>query len=278
MRIFVFGYNRYDTMTTTKMLDACGLGYTFLCHTEQQKENFIAFGLVSEEKIIVTGAPYGLPNNRNWVLDNYVSEDEWVLFLVDDFKKITIYENYYSEKRVELPIETTNQSEFKFNREENMKGLLSICTETIMEADKQDIKLAGFAAYRNPLFRKNKWKYSGLVDGRCILIKKSFLRYDTKALMMDDYCFTALNLKNFGKVITNNWVLPECERYTEGGYGTKEERMSGKILEAKYLTETYPEYIRFAEKKDWVFGSHIQIISRAGKKEEVINDRQQTFF
>lgn len=260
MKIFVFGYDRYHTTTTSAMLEKEGIDHWYLIHDADKYEKFAEAGKVMIERLVVTGQPKGLPFNRNYALD-WMEEGEWALFLVDDFISLTELDSYLTSTTERLPIDTTNSTEFgrRFKTELTFRDFLLRCGDCITQAQEEGANLVGFAAYENPLFRASKWKRSGLCEGRCLLVKKTHLRFDTNAVLMDDYCFTALNLREFGKVLCNQWILPNCARYTPGGCGTKEERMKAKIAECAYLVNTYPDQIRYAEKKGWPDGSHIAI-------------------
>ena len=128
--------------------------------------------------------------------------------------------------------------------------------------------LAGFSSHTNPLFRKKKWVFNVLADGRVLIVKKTKLRWDTNVQSIDDYCWTAQNLKEFGKVVVNMWLAPNCRRYTAGGYGNKESRMQRRRQEVEYMVNTYPNQIKIAPKKHWPYGTHVQI-ARSGIKQEV---------
>ena len=82
-------------------------------------------------------------------------------------------------------------------------------------------------------WRDKKYGYWSLVDGRCWLVKKTKLRQDKNVNCIEDYHFTALNLKTFGGVVVNNWVLTDCVRYGAGSYGSLKKRMPQKIKESK---------------------------------------------
>jgi hypothetical protein len=267
MRVICFYYDRFTEATTSKMLSDENIPHIVLCHTEEQREGFIDARTVEESNIIVTGEPRGLTNNRNFALD-LMEEDEWCLFLVDDLKKITEPDCYEQELGISpLPIETHNVTEWtkRFNAPVPMATFLNRAKETARYAEKLGAHLAGFAAYRNPLFRSKKWTMNTLSDGRATLVKKSHLRYDTNSQLMEDYAWTARNIREFGVTVNNQWVLPECGRYLSGGYGTKEERMAEKIEEAAYLTSEYPDLIAYKNKKDWPVGSHITIRRRGSR-------------
>ena len=70
MKIFIFTYDRYDTLSTPAFFEKEGIDHTILCHSEEAKEKFIQGGLVSPDRIIATLEPKGLANNRNWATNS----------------------------------------------------------------------------------------------------------------------------------------------------------------------------------------------------------------
>lgn len=257
MKIFIFTYDRYDTLSTPNFF--AGVDHTILCHSLEAKEKFIQGGLVSPNRIVATLEPKGLANNRNWALDQ-METDEWALFMVDDLKYILEYQNYENEKkeRLDITIENIKEHSQDFKKKINATKFLERCEECIKKADEQNIKLVGFGGFTNPLFLKNKWKYSSLADGRAWLIKKSELRFDLNAQMVDDVSFSAINIRTYGLLI-NQWIIPDCKRYTSGGFGSKELRMEQRIKECKYLVDNYNGLIYYADKTGWPAGSHVRI-------------------
>jgi len=67
---------------------------------------------------------------------------------------------------------------------------------------------------------------------------------------MDDYAYTAENLKHIGKVLINNYLYPKCNHYEKGGIGTYPERVHKKILDCKYLMNKYPKLFRYFKKNN----------------------------
>lgn len=263
MKTFVFAYDRFATMTTPAMLDAEGIDHIVLCHTEEQKQKFIEHGTADPKKLIATGQPKGIARNRNAALE-MMDDDEWALFLVDDMKQITELRNHDRIREAELPITPKNQGTYaeRFKTPISLKDFMTRCLQLARYTSSKGGYLAGFCNIDNPLFRAKHYKYNTLADGRAILVRKSHLRYDENVHLQDDYCFTALNLRTFGVVVINNWVLPDFDRYTSGGAGTKEERMDDKIAECAYLVKHYPEWIDIRDKPGWPYGSHIAIRQR----------------
>ena len=111
-----------------------------------------------------------------------------------------------------------------------------------------------------------------MADGRAWVVRKTKLRFDENVQLIDDLCWTALNIKHFGITVVNQWVLPDCKRYTSGSFGSKEQRMPQKLKEASYLVETYPELISFRKKAGWPEGSHV--VLRPQKKPAWLTSHQ----
>jgi hypothetical protein len=193
-----------------------------------------------------------------------MTEGEWALFLVDDLKYVSELRNYDRIREPELPITTANQSTYaeRFDTRIDLTTFVRRAEQLANFTDNKGGHLAGFCNVDNPLFRSKHYKYNTLADGRAIVVRKTHLRYDENVNLQDDYCFTALNLRTFGVVVINNWVLPDCARYTAGGAGTKQERMNDKIIECSYMVEQYPEWIAIRDKTGWPYGSHVAIRQR----------------
>ena len=271
MKIIIFTYDRYDTITTSKYF--AGIKHTILCHSEEAKQKYLKAGNIYGD-IISSNRGGGLSNNRNYALD-LLEDGEWALFMVDDLINVSLLDTYFIEQNNKLNIDFDNQGtyrkKFKFNCDAHR--FLNVCNDTIKHAEEKNYNLCGFSLTNNPTWRGKKYTYRSLADGRCWLVKKSDLKQDINVNCIEDYAFTALNLKKFGGIVINNWLLPECKRYGEGGYGSIEKRMKQKIKECKYLTETYPEYLAYAPKKGLPENAHIRV-----RQLKTINIKQQSLF
>lgn len=256
-QIFVFTYDRYNEITTSEYLKS--VEHTVLCHTKEQAAQFKkaerCYG-----KIVATGKPKGLTYNRNWALDQ-MKRGEWALFWVDDLINCTAYQHLETTMVDRLNINSGTQPFARelFKDPCGIKRLLEIVEWDIMRAEQKGYALVGFSLTDNPMFRAKRFSYGGLADGRLWAVKKTDLRFDENVQLIDDTCWTALNIKYFGGVLIDNWVLPNCKRYTPGAFGTKDERMKQKIKECAYLVKTYPQYIRYGDKVGWPKGSHVVI-------------------
>lgn len=261
MKIFVFTYDRYSTITTTKALDDENIDYRCLCHGEDDRIKYNKAGVVNPEKMISTGRPRGLGHNRNSALE-MMKDGEWALFLVDDWVKATEYDGYDTEPKESLPIffgKSTTEWGKRFQKQISMQQFVDRAKELIDECERRNIHLGGFASYTNPAYRAEKWKTNVLADGRAIVVRKTKLKYDPEIQTIDDYGWSAENITFGNGTLVNQWVLPECRRYTEGAYGTINQRMEQKIKDCKYLVAKYPKLIAYKNKSGWPDKSHITI-------------------
>jgi len=259
MRVFVFTYDRYDSLTTPMMLEADGVPHTVLCHSEADRQRFIDGGRVRPENIIATGEPKGLANQRNWCLE-HMERDEWTMQFVDDLKTTTEVADYETRGH-RLGISIDNQREFKGQMQVpiSLTKFMVRADEVVEACEKVGARLGGFCGIANPVFRDAKWRFNVIVDGRAWVMKKGKLRFDTGAQMVDDVCFTAQNIEQYGVVVVNQWVLPDCRRYTVGAFNSIDQRMEQKMTEAAHLVKTYPGTLRYADKAGWPPFSHVAL-------------------
>jgi hypothetical protein len=261
--VFVFAYDRFEEMTTSVALENENIAHTVLCHTDEALERFVAGGTAKRERLLATGNEKGLAFQRNTALE-MMAEGEWALFLCDDFKKVSELRNYDRTTNAALPINLNNQQHYKkrFDNEVTLTRFMLRAEQLAAKCETHGAKLGGFAGINNPLYRAKHWGFNILADGRAWVVQKSWLRFDTKAQMVDDVAWTALNIKHFGLVIVNQWVLPDFKRYTPGAFGSIGDRLAQRMAECKYLVETYPDHIAYKDKANWPYGSHIVIRQR----------------
>jgi hypothetical protein len=262
-KVFVFAHNRYESMTTPLMLEADGVDHTVLVSQPWRAEKFVAGNRVVPERLHVTGLPDGLAYSRNAALD-LMEEGEWALFLVDDMKQCYELDSYDEETVSHLPITYENQNLYrrKFRKPISTAQLLQRGLDAIPHLESIGCNLLGWAGFENPMFRKGKWGYNIMADGRAWLVRKTHLRFDENAQIIDDLCFTAQNIQEFGIVAVDRWILPDFRRYTAGGLGLFHERIEAKTKEAAYLVANYPDLITYKQKTGWPYGSHVAL--RAG--------------
>jgi hypothetical protein len=189
------------------------------------------------------------------------------LFLVDDLVRITELDTYDDLYGGVLPITTANAGEWRprFKTPTNLAGLLARAAQAIPDVDALGGHLLGWAGNTNPLFRRRHHAINVLADGRAWAVRKTDLRFDLGAQMIDDLAWTAQNIAAFGVVLVDQWVLPECRRYTAGGFGSIDQRMEQKLAEAAHLVATYPDLITFKKKAGWPERSHV-VLRRSGSR------------
>lgn len=263
LKVFTFFYNRYNTATTSKALNENGIPHYVMLHNQEQHDLHVSGNTLFGTPVI-TNNPKGLAFQRNSALD-MVEDGEWCVFMCDDFKEIKAYnfENYDAFPSVEF--DEKNQSQFNYNRILTMKEFFSTFDYLIDLAETANIHLIGFAFTANPRNNGRKFSFKGLVDGRCWIIKKSHLRFDPNVQLIDDVYWTALNLQTFKNNLVFNWIDPEFQRYTSGGFGSIPERLEQRRAECDYLVKKFPKLIRYAEKPGWESGTHIKVLG-TGKK------------
>jgi len=257
MKIFVFAYDRFDTMTTSMFLDNEGIEHIVLCHSVDDRRRFIDAGRVKAENILCTANPKGLAYQRNSALD-MMDDGEWAIFLVDDWIKTTelrMYSEYHNAKLSAIPEDIKPD----FKRICTMQRFVERCANNARIAQDHGIYLVGYSLTDNDMFRKKHYSLGSLADGRAWVIRKDVMRFDNETQLIDDMCWTAKNIKRYGAVLVDNWLLTLCKRYTDGAFGSIDARMGQKMKEAKYLVETYPDYVAFAEKPGWPSGSHVKL-------------------
>lgn len=254
----MFGYDRFDSITTSGMLEAEGLDHTVLCHTDEQAAAFVAGGRVRPDRLAVTGQPRGLSYQRNAALDR-MDDGEWALFLVDDLVRVTELDSYDTEAHEVLPVDTKNSAGWgrRFKTPATMARFTERAEQTAQVVAGLGGHLGGFAGIANPLFRSRHWHLNVFCDGRAWVVRKTDLRFDTNVQVIDDVAWTARNLRAFGVVLVNQWVLPDCKRYTAGGYGSIEQRLAEKRHDVQYLTQQYPDLLATKPKKGQPAGTHV---------------------
>lgn len=254
MKIIVFAYNRFETMTTPRLLEAEGIPHIVLCHSADDRQKFIDCGTAQEKNIVATGNPRGLQYERNAALE-ILYDGEWGLFLNDDLIEMRYLREYVYTGETTVPVNTKNTTAFskKFNVHCPLKEFVQICESDCRRAEGQGVWLAGFANNSNPLFRATRWGDFGLVDGRAWLVRKSSLRFDTEpdAGVIEDHFWTAKNLVKYGKVQVDRWVEPRFKRMTAGGYGNIVERQDELRRACALLICKYPHLFAYKGKKGY---------------------------
>lgn len=263
MKVFTFFYNRYETATTSNALTQNGIEHKVLCHSRDDATKFIDGDTARMQDIIITDKPKGLTYQRNAALD-LMKNDEWAVFMCDDFKHILgrpEVEILGPQETLDVTIANQRIHRLRAHRDEyTLKRMFGLFPYLISKAEAQGVRLIGFGLHDNPLNLRRKFSYRGLADGRFWLIKKhATVRFDERVQMIDDVAWTAENIKQFGKVMVLNWIVPYFRRYTADGFGSISARLEQRLAECKYLVDKYSPLVRYADKPGWPEGCHIRI-------------------
>ena len=184
MHIYIPTYNRPTTHSTYHVLKKMGIKSTLVFHDQLSLEKYVENGVDAEDCLCLNAKP-GLANNRNAILD-YV-QDEWHIQMSDDALDFQmVHPDYYSHEEIDVKVEPKKWRPLFEEVVKDGKTLMNIFEETKKKAEKEGAFYAGFAITSNHFFRPKKYMTAGLVDGRCILIRKGSLRYDPNVNSIDD--------------------------------------------------------------------------------------------
>lgn len=251
MKVFVFAYNRFDTMSTPNFLYSDEITPIILCHSSQDRAKFIEAGTARAKDIVATGRPKGLTGQRNIALE-MMKDGEWALFMNDDLAKVTMLApEFYDSRAKELDMTGENVRIWNdaFNTEITAQEFLRRCEQMTQICDKNKIHLGAFVPHSNTMFRKKRYSTRGLADGRAWLIKKQGgMSFDENVNVLEDHEWTARNLLKDGRVLINNWICPDFKRMSKGGFGTLAERETELRHDCAYLIQKYPKVFEYKSK------------------------------
>jgi hypothetical protein len=260
LKTFTFFFNRYDTATTSRALAENGIPHYVMIHNEEDRKKFEAGGVLHGTPV-VTNNPKGLAYQRNSALE-LVEDGEWCVFMCDDFQEVKAFnwDRFRKDDQVTFD-RTTNEynRQGRYTDRPTLAQLYEQFPYLIRMAERLGIHLIAFAFNANPRNVLRKFSFKGLCDGRFWIIKKSHLRFDLNAQLIDDVSWTVLNLQAWGNNLIVNWIDPEFERYSAGGFGSIGERIEQRRIEAKYLVDNFYPMIRYADKPGWPAKTHIKI-------------------
>ncbi len=247
--IYIPSYNRPATIKTTKWLDASNVPYKVLLHSDDCAEAYLAEGIIKEKDIIVTGAPFGVTSQRNWIVENLAIKNEWYISLDDNIRGMKrVVDEHYGKKKLNVQSPSIKQADFNhaFTAEEYVR----LVEEDISVAESINAEYIGYATVDNYFFNSKKYKPVGYVISKACVIKYQGLRYDPNLEAMEDFGYCASQLVKNNCVLINSWIKPVAGHYEEGGIGTYQKRVPRKIKDCVYLMEKYPDLFRYKVKKD----------------------------
>lgn len=256
-KLYIPSFHRAKSICTHLLLDTAIFDYYIVVHDPLELHYYKQNKTIPPERLICSYAPYGISHQRQWIRDNLTSDGEWFCMADDNIKFIHAVRKpeYFEEdlEKINTLAFQKNDNNFKYSVYENKidsHRLGEICEEMILEAQKLGIKYCAFASNRNYFFaRARKWSYWSYAISKFAIYQKDDINFDLNVQAMDDYCFTAQNILQYGKVLVNKFVYAHGIHYQKGGIGRYEERQEKKVADAAYLMLKYPGLFRYKIKK-----------------------------
>lgn len=246
--IYIPSYNRPQSIKTNAWLESCKVDYKVLLHSGECADSYIKAGRVPKNKIIVTNAPFGVTNQRNWIVDNLAKRGEWYVSLDDNIQSMKrMIDKYYGKKKIDVSSPDITQA--SFSQRVTASEYLGLLAQDIEIAETIKAEYIGYATVDNYFFNSKKYKAVGYVISKACAVKFDGLRYDPKLEAMEDFGYCASQLVKNNCVLINSWIKPIAGHYEAGGIGTYEKRLPRKIVDCKYLMMKYPELFRYKVKK-----------------------------
>lgn len=246
MKIIILSKGRADSISTHKLFE--GYDYTLVLHSDEEREAYLKNPSISPEKIVVSGVPFGVANQRQWIQDNLIPRGEWYLSLDDNIKGFqAVPEPLYASES--LPVQKDASLKEKFETPCSTGRFLDICERLTEIGEATRAYNIGFGTTPNFFFRGKKYRFVGYVISKACVRKNVGTEFELDAQSMEDYAYTAETLKRYGKVLINNYVFPVAGHYEKGGIGTYAERLPAKIRDSAILMKKYPGLFRYNHKK-----------------------------
>ena len=234
MKTFLMYYDRYETNTTSSMLD---FEHIVLCHNNADKFQ----NLSPKAQIIETGLPKGIQNNFNYAL-SMAEVGEWIIFLSDDLTKAQRFD--------------TGKQDFVDCKINYTLGELKKAVE---KADEKGIEFVGMNSTGNAYYMTNPYSYFGLIDTRCCALKKTEFLFHKDIGCIPDYYATCYHLVKNGANLIVNYTFLDFSRYSKGGLGSVDDRVEQKRKEVALMKQLFPNNVKIVDKANQPKGTHLRI-------------------
>ena len=254
MKIFIPSYNRPFTATTPGLLDRCAVDYILVLRNKQQVQLYLknpAFRRI-KHRITVCDED-GSINVAREACRSLLDYGEWCLQMDDNIRGFSIAELGFYWTVTDLGCHPP-RSEF----DHIMNVMVPFSTfyeqailDSVSEAERRGSNIVTFAPHENPYFRQKKWRDVGYTMNKCVLLRKTNLRWDQSENhpAMEEYALCAAMHLEYGRVLINNYAHPLAGHYEPGGLGPYDERLPGKIAACKNIMARYPGFCRNSDKK-----------------------------
>lgn len=132
----------------------------------------------------------GLCESRNAALEYCFAQNKYCVQIDDDLKKIQA-----------------------FGKDFTVKDTVELLMRDLIESK---TKLAGVYPVFNKFFASNTIS-DGFIIGSFFIAAPSPIRFDNTLRLKEDYDYTMLHLKEFGKVRRHNYIIADFKHYTNKG-------------------------------------------------------------
>lgn len=250
MKIIIPSKGRAGTISTHLLFEGTGYDYTIVLHTEEERQAYLKNPTIRKETLIVSNAPFNISAQRQWILEQLIEEGEWFLTMDDNVDGFQGYpQPFYDLGRIDVDKRKYSKDIAALcRRPMHVMDFLKYCEEMIEYAEEIKTGYCGFAVNDNYFFRTKKYSLVAYICSKVALIKKCGVQYDLMIKAMDDYSFTARNLRKFGKVLKNNFIYPVAQHYESGGIGTYKDRLPKKLSDAELLMKQFPGLFSYYRK------------------------------
>ncbi len=268
MKIFIPTKNRAALISTHLVPALAGNDIRILVHDSKQA---LAYqdAIGRHRGLTVTHTPsdtFGLTRQREWATKQ-CEQDEWIVFADDNIVDITGVPVWFRHE-TRIPVTGTEglRSQDKLMPWRDLYGhsltpaefpqVFGACTT---QADRIGAKMVGFATTGNHYFRGVKWREVGYVIGKMMFWKVDHSYRWDHTISMEDFRNTGEHLLNYGRVLIDNFLFPECTHYQPGGMGTYAERVPQRKADVQNLLAMYPGLFRVKNRKHFVENTDLAV-------------------
>lgn len=251
MKLVIPTHNRAELITTPFLDVFADFDKCIIFHSEEALKEYKKFKDYENIECVVTNIPASndgtaKAKNIKYYLDNFVKDNEWVLFADDNVINVEglITQSLWEENFLEN--KTANDFDLYDYKLFNKRFL-----EIVKHADEVGAKMVGFQTSKNWFYSHKKYRYRGYVLGKMYAWKKdNSFNYHLPFVPMEDFHFSAMHLVNYGLLLLCDYLWPNAVHFQGGGLGTRDERYDNHKYATKYLAKKYPQLLKKKNRPD----------------------------
>ncbi|QOR55565.1 MAG: hypothetical protein UMS36scaffold28_55 [Phage 59_13] len=262
LRCFIPSFQRAGIICTPKQFDA-EQWYRVVVHSDGERADYARHSGIAAERIIVSHAPPTLGQQRHWILENLVDDDEWVLMADDNIRRFEVVDpKHYGENLLDTDSKSSDYWRRVYRTRADWACVRGVVEESIAVAERHGTRLIGFANNDNPFFRRRKWRREGFVCGKFYVVRRGPLRFDPSFTVKSDYDFSAAHMQRYGSVVINNFLFPSFRRFETGGVGPQQARFAPAREAVSRLLQKYPGLFRIKNKPGCAPGTEVVMVQQ----------------